>query len=63
MIAVRNLKERDHATSPMFSSFPFEQPVEEPVDGEDDGDVLSGQTHGVEHHDHRDEAGLPRVGL
>ena len=32
--------------------------VQQPIDGQDDGDVLGGEAHGVEHHDHRDEASL-----
>ena len=32
--------------------------VQQPVDGQNDGDVFGGQTDRVEHHDHGDEAGL-----
>ena len=34
------------------------EPVEQPIDGQDERDVLGGQPHRVEHHDHGDEARL-----
>jgi len=34
------------------------EPVKEPVNREDDGDIFRGETHGVEDHDHGDEPGL-----
>ncbi len=37
-------------------------PVEQPVDGENDGDVLRGQPDRVQYHDHSDQAGLRDAG-
>ena len=45
-----------------MNSFDYDVPVEEPVDGKDEGDVVGGQADGVEDHDHGDEAGLRDAG-
>ena len=34
------------------------EPVEQPVDGQDERDILGGQPHRVQDHDHGDEARL-----
>jgi hypothetical protein len=31
---------------------------QQPVDGDDNCDILSGQANGIQHHDHRDETSL-----
>ncbi|RUS84490.1 hypothetical protein EGW08_007729, partial [Elysia chlorotica] len=36
--------------------------LQEPVDGEDEGDILSGEPHSGQHDDQRDESGLGHSG-
>ena len=49
-------------TAKMFSKMrKVELPVEEPVDGEDDGNILRGQTHRLQHHHHRYQTSLAQA--
>ena len=50
--------QRHHFHRLIYQCFWQPSPVKEPVDSEDDGDVLRGQPHCLQHHHHRDQPGL-----